>query len=817
MPSVELFLTYATYKIVDNKAIIHLFGRTLKCEQICVIDRSFEPFFLVKAKKDPQQLKHQLQELKLKDGEESAEVLRVDDESLKLHSNSIEVFKVIVNLPSSVPIIKKEVVTWDLVESCYEYDIRFASRYILAKGLTPLTLIKVQGDYIKDFDYKVPVLDATEIVQVTPLKTLEKPRVLAIDLETYNPQGKNIDMEKHPIVMASLYGYGLSKVIVAQQIEIKDKQLKKDIECVDDEAQLLKRTAELINDYAPDIITGYSSDIFDMPYLRRRAQKAKVDFSLGLDNSDIITRQNDPANIIGIAHIDIFRFIRRVIALSMKTDRFTLEAVSQELLGEGKVDVEMDHSAIAWDNKEHESLELFAKYNLKDSVLAYRLHEYAYPLMAEFTKLLAQPIFEVSRMSFSQFVEHYIMKKAVEQGEIIPNRPVQASLDDREGATFEGAYVYKPTPGLYQDLVVLDFRSLYPTILASHNVAIDTLNCDCCKDKNKAPGLDVHFCTKKKGFLSSIMEGLIELRKGIKQQMKTDDSALLYGRSQALKYLCNSFYGYLGYSQSRWYCLECSAAITAWGRHYIHNVIEQAKTSGFGVVYGDTDSVFLQLGKKKHSDAMDFIKEINKHLPGMMELELQGFYPSGIFVAAKGSEEGAKKRYALLGEKGEIKIAGFETVRRNTSPIAKEVQKEVLRIILSEKDAKKALKYVQQTMADLRAHKIPVEKVAIFTQLTRPIEQYESIGPHVAAAMRMKDKGQVVTTGSYISYIVCKGKGKIRDKVKLPDEVTAQDYDPEYYINNQVLPAVERIFDALGTKEEDIEQSSNQSSLGKFF
>ena len=97
MPSVELFLTYATYKIVDNKAIIHLFGRTLKCEQICVIDRSFEPFFLVKAKKDPQQLKHQLQELKLKDGEESAEVLRVDDESLKLHSNSIEVFKVIVN------------------------------------------------------------------------------------------------------------------------------------------------------------------------------------------------------------------------------------------------------------------------------------------------------------------------------------------------------------------------------------------------------------------------------------------------------------------------------------------------------------------------------------------------------------------------------------------------------------------------------------------------------------------------------------------------------------------------------------------------
>ena len=200
-----------------------------------------------------------------------------------------------------------------------------------------------------------------------------------------------------------------------------------------------------------------------------------------------------------------------------------------------------------------------------------------------------------------------------------------------------------------------------------------------------------------------------------------------------------------------------------------------------------------------------------------MLFALQLILSSKIFVSVKEGSAGAKKKYALLSEKGTIKITGFESVRRNVCELAKETQERVLEIILKEGDQDKALEYVRQVVRDLKQNKIPVDKVIIMTQLRKETESYDSVGPHVAIARQLEAKGIQVSTGTLIRYVIVKGSGRLRDRAKLPEETAQQAYDADYYINNQVMPAVGKIFEVMGFAEEDLIQEKEQSTLGKFF
>jgi DNA polymerase Pol2 len=393
-------------------------------------------------------------------------------------------------------------------------------------------------------------------------------------------------------------------------------------------------------------------------------------------------------------------------------------------------------------------------------------------------------------------------------------------VKQRRSQTYTGGFVYEPKPGIYKDVVVLDFRSLYPTIIASHNISPGTLNCECCFEKELAPTETgkYWFCKKKKGFIPTIIEDLITRRMRIKEMIskEKEKDPLLVAREQSLKVLANSFYGYLGFFNARWYSIESARSVTAWARHYIKTSMKKAEDEGFKTIYGDTDSLFVTLDGKTKDDALKFVEKINSKLPGVMELEFEGYYPSALFVSAKMSDAGAKKKYALLDDKGDVYIKGFETVRRNWSFIAKEVQRGVLDIILKENNPDKALEYVKSVISDLKSHEIPVEKVIIHTQLQKDIEDYASIGPHVAAAKLMRKKDIPVGPGSLIKFVVIKGEGRIRDKVKLAEDTKKDEYDPDYYINNQVIPSVNRIFNALGYEKDDLENHTGQKKLGDF-
>lgn len=201
----------------------------------------------------------------------------------------------------------------------------------------------------------------------------------------------------------------------------------------------------------------------------------------------------------------------------------------------------------------------------------------------------------------------------------------------------------------------------------------------------------------------------------------------------------------------------------------------------------------------------------------MMELDYEGFYPSGVFVGTKATGQGAKKKYALISEEGSIKIRGFETVRRNLSAIAKETQERVIDIILRKNDTAAAFEYVKEVVNAVRSKNAATEKVVITTQLQKEISSYESYGPHVAAAQRMKERGIPAGPGSIIRYVVVQGSDRIRDRVKLPEEVREGEYDAEYYVNNQIVPAVEKLFDVFGYDSAELAAEKTQKKLQAYF
>jgi len=326
---------------------------------------------------------------------------------------------------------------------------------------------------------------------------------------------------------------------------------------------------------------------------------------------------------------------------------------------------------------------------------------------------------------------------------------------------------------------------------------------------------------KRRGLIPSVLEKLIDRRAELKKQLRalkpgSQEYTQLFARSQALKILSNSFYGYLAYARSRWYSKEAGESVTAWGRHYILETARKAEESGFTVLYIDTDGLFLLLGDKTREDAMRFMEKINSELPEKMELELEGFYTRGVFVTKKGEAGvGAKKKYALIGEDGRIKIRGFELVRRDWSRVARETQQRVLEAILKEGSKEKAIEIVRETIAELRSGKVPLEKLVIYTQLRKRIDKYDIMSPELAAAKKALAKGLQLEEGSMISYIITRNGRTISEKAELAD--TARDYDANYYVEHQVLPAVMKILKELGCSEDDLKMLGAQQSLKNYF
>ena len=235
------------------------------------------------------------------------------------------------------------------------------------------------------------------------------------------------------------------------------------------------------------------------------------------------------------------------------------------------------------------------------------------------------------------------------------------------------------------------------------------------------------------------------------------------------------------------------------------------------MIYADTDGFAFSLNKNSKQKTLEFLKKLNSQLPGIMELELEDFYKRGIWVTTRTGEYGAKKKYALINEEGKLKIRGFETVRRDWCTLSREIQNNVLLMILKDGNEKHALEYLKKIIKEVKERRIELKKMMVKTQLKKPISEYKSITPHVVAAQRMIEREMPVDMGSLIEYYIAETEGKkklVREKVRLSDE--PGEYNIEYYLKHQILPAIENIIQVFNLDINTILDGKKQTKLIDF-
>ncbi len=814
----------------QGRNYIRIIGRNSKGKRICIVD-SCQVYLWAILKEDVKKEKIDKLIGKIKKIELDVKGRNTVVENVELHEKNflgkkVKALKIFATNYKDLHDIADRL-DMEEIEKRRGYDLGFITHYIIEKKIAPCHWYEISGEILNnshEFGGIDMVFDVDLFIKLAKVKKIEdkkfSPKIIAYDIET-----DEIKIGQGEILMISLVSDDFKKVITWK----KTKKKINNVEFVKDESELLEKFVEYVKKISPDFLVGYFSDGFDLPYLKARAEINNVKLSLGLDGSEPRFSRGIEltGKIKGIVHIDLLKFIRTAYSQYMQSETLSLNEVSKEFLGDSKKDFKFKHSS----KIDEDGWEKYYDYNLHDSVLVFRLFEKIWPDILEFSRIMQDPIFEVSRNGMSKNVDSYIIHNLEKFNEIPEKKPMNEEISKRMSlGKYEGAFVFEPIPGLYEDIAVFDFTSSYGSTIVTYNLSKSTFLekkenqslSSFLKEKDchsiEIGGEEFYF-SKKPGFFPEMLREIIELRKKYKQELKTNPDVIKKARSNAFKLLANASYGYQGFFGARYYSREAAAATAAFAKKLIKDVIEIINKSGYKTIYSDTDSIAFLLGKKTEKQTLDFLKKLNSKLPGIMELELEGFFKRGIWVTKRTGGIGAKKKYALIGNDDKMKIRGFETVRRNWCSLARKMQNKVLRMILEDGNEKKALEYVKEVIKKLNQRKIEKGDLIIKTQLTKPISEYKSISPHVIAARKMEEAKIPVSDGNLIEYYIAETKEKtklVREKVKLPDE--EGEYNIEYYLEHQVLPAVENIFQVFGIETKDIisEKKKNQGKLSKW-
>jgi DNA polymerase I/DNA polymerase-2 len=586
----KLCLLDAGYINENNQSIIRLFCKDKDGKIVVCLDYNFEPYFYILPKKGKEkEVKKRVEAIK------SIKIKRAEIIERILSGERKKFVKVFCFISTDVPKVRDIVKEWkNLVEEEYEYSINFYKRYLMDNQIEGMGWIDVEGEEIKR-NYQ-----ADKIIKIKKIKPIESDEIPKLNLISFDIEAVE-EGGKQKIVMLSMKSRNFEKVLTYQ----KDKHYGKYVEILKNEKELLEKFVKYVQKQDPDIILGFNSDMFDFQIIQQRADELKVDLILSRDLSKLKFARRarvSSARLKGKVHVDLFEFINNILSPQLQTEVLSLDAVSAELLGDKKIEIEYEEIIESW--RKGKDLGKLAEYCLKDSELTLRLGEFILPQIYQIAKISGQLLFDAARMTYSQLVEWYLSKRAFAMKIIIPNQPKWDEIQKRrEYSPYAGGFVKEPIGGLHEEIAVMDFRSLYPSILVTYNVSTETLNCKCCrKDGYKPPDFPYWFCKRKKGFISSVIKELIEKRAEIKKKMKSlkKDSKKfeqLDTEQWVYKLLANVSYGYFAFSGSKWYCLQCAESLASWGRMWIKRIIKRAEKIGFTVIYSDTDSVFLKFSK----------------------------------------------------------------------------------------------------------------------------------------------------------------------------------------------------------------------------
>jgi DNA polymerase, archaea type len=588
METKRMVLLDIDYITKGEKAVVRLFGKEKTGEDgnsIIVMDNGFKPYIYVEPH-DPRVCQEQIEEL---------DVQKVEKVKMKDLAVEKDFLKVTFKHPQDVPKLRDKIRDLAAVIDIREHDIPFYRRYLIDKGLFPMAEVEVEGKTVDHLQAKEIPLDTETCIfklegEVHPISS-EFPslKTLSLDIEVYNPKGMP-NAERDPIIMISLStNLGMQKVLSTAESPLDF------VETLESEAEMIKRLVKIVEEENPYILIGYNSDNFDFPYIKDRAALLDIPLNFGTDGSSLKFMKRGFANaalVKGRIHVDLYLIMRRYLQL----DRYTLERVYLELFDREKEDIPGDEIYKYWEEGGNKLEKLF-KYSLDDAVAVTEIGEKMLPLPLEITRIVGQPFFDVARMATGQLVEWYLIRKAYEQGEVVPNKPSASQYSNRRGKRAAGGYVKDPVKGLHENIVYFDFRSLYPSIIISKNVSPDTIVEECDDEKcHISPERGYKFLKEPAGFVPSIIGNILKERVRLKTMMnKSEDDEekrIINVQQEALKRLANSMYGVYGYSRFRWYRLECADAITAWGRDYIKKTMIKAENFGFKPVYADTDGFY---------------------------------------------------------------------------------------------------------------------------------------------------------------------------------------------------------------------------------
>ncbi len=815
-----------TYFDFEGRNYAKIIGRDNNGKRVCVIDSC--PVYLwaiLKPKlseKKINSLTHQIEKIKLdiKGRETCVEKIELHDKNFL--GKSVKALKIFATNYKDLHDIANHLGMKE-IDKRRGYDLGYVTHYIIEKQMIPMQWYDVEGEILAnshEFGGIDMALDVDFCIKSNSFKIFKdssekfNPKVLTYDIEC-----DEIKIGEGEILMISLVSDNFKKVITWKTLP-KSNKLPDYVEYVDNEGELLEKFLEYVKKISPDFLVGYFSDGFDLPYLKARAEHHEIKLSLGLDGSQpkFSRGKEMTGKIDGIVHVDLLKFIKTAYAQYMKSETLSLNEVAKEFLNDSKKQFQHQHSSKIIDWKE------YYEYNLHDSVLTLGLFEKFWPDLIEFSRILQEPIFDISRAGLSKYVESYVLHNLKKFNEIPEKRPGYNDISERKlsgGVT--GAFVYEPIPGLYENIAMFDFTSMHTSIIITHNISRETLLEKAEKNSIASPELELKgkkqkfYFSKKPGFFPELLKEIFEMRRKYKEEYKKNPNIITKARSNAFKVLSASVHGYIGFFGARYYSIESSASILAFVRKYNLETIKKIEKQGYKVVFGDTDSVGFLIGDKKESDVLKLLDKLNDELPGVMHLELEDFYKRGLWVTTRSGMTGAKKKYALIDKKGKLKIRGFETVRRDWCALARKVQDHILNQILKDGNEKKALEYVKEIIKKLKQRKINLNELIIRTQLKKPISEYKSITPHVIAAKKMEQLEVPVTQGNLIEYYIAETTGKkklVREKVKLLIE--KGEYDLEYYLERQILPAVENIFHVFKVEVKEIIDGKVQKTLGDF-
>jgi DNA polymerase I len=786
----------------------------------------------------------------------------------------IEVLKVIAPDPLSIGgtdySFREKVTSW-------EADIKYHENYLYDRALIPGSYYIRNDEEITPFEY--PISEKVQFALSSLLwdkikeageagkeyrqyitnwaKLLNQPipelKRVAIDIEVETEEGRMPNARDHDrrITAVGFVGSdGFKKVLVLTNNTPSDgTSLIPEAEACATEKELIEKAFMVINAY-PIIIT-FNGDDFDLPYLYARSQDSRIDpngVAIPKDKVPIMVKkesfikhgmQAEPVGIRHGIHIDLYRtFDNRSIqiyAFSRAYTDHTLNAISEALLGDSKIEFEGDISDLP--------IQRLAEYCLKDADLTYRLTSFNDNLLMKLLVVIARigrlSVDDISRFGVNQWIRGILYYEHRQRNELIPSR---SELEKKGTASttaiikekkYRGGEVVEPVPGIHFNVIVLDFASLYPSIIKVHNLSYETINCahEDCRE-NKVEGTTHWVCKHRKGLTSFLIGSLRDLRVNYYKHLAKDktlppEERKLYNVvSQAIKVILNASYGVMGAAIFPLYCLPVADATAALGRTTINRTINKCREIGIQVVYGDTDSIFLSNPDQKHIDQlMQWARETLG-----VDLEIDKQYRYVVF-------SDLKKNYLGVLSDGTVDVKGLTGKKSHTPPFIRKAFYDILEIlgkISSEKDfeyAKEKIKNViQENAKNLEVHKIPLEELSFNVTINKSLSTYgkktgsktvdgnsndiyKGLPQHIKAAKMLVDANKrEVRAGDTISYVKIKaGEGVRPVELSKPEEI-----DTEKYLET-MESTFEQVLSALNFDFKLVLGKPRQQSLDELF